>query len=394
MCKLEDLIDKSPLIALKELIDKDDQNGYTCLLQGQVSPTIQNGKTISFTAWNFNVPGTIHSGANPNDIINGWDLLVNQNIPLVSYAKAFYTNSLFSWIFHVSKDNIEVDGDIVINNILEPESLELLRLCFWIIKCKQIIADKDSFETKFGEVVSSIKPQDVSEFKERINRNLTTFGRMMQDIKIPYEKRENCARKLVAELETLRSNVSSYVPEFMLAALTQEAGFEMGFIPRSEREKTCDLLIKKMYNIEVKIFLDNSEEGRRIEDNLEDEMRGTLKRKKAIDDINDSLAKKAEIIFMFLTFSSLSVGFAKYTSGKKMSFPLSEALTHSISLAKQNRSQPEIKQIPIVVFVTWTDIINCNYKISSHMIPYPVKRKNGDELEADPEKLEIKLNID
>lgn len=123
-------------------------------------------------------------------------------------------------------------------------------------------------------------------------------------------------------------------------------------------------------------------------------MNGTLKRKKAIRDINDSLTKKAEIIFMFLTFSSLSVGFAKYTSEKNLSFPLSGALTHSISLAEENRSRSETKQIPVVVFVTWIDMISCNYKISSHMVPYPVKRKNDDELKADPEKLETKLSID
>jgi hypothetical protein len=146
--------------------------------------------------------------------------------------------------------------------------------------------------------------------------------------------------------------------------------------------------------VEVKTFLDNYEEGRRIEDNLKDELEGTLKRDKAIDDINDSLDKKAEIIFMFLTFSSLSIGFAKYTSGKNIDFTLSETVTHCISLAEQNRSQPEIKHIPTVVFVTWIDVTACNYKISSHLVLYPVKKKNDNELEADSEKLEINLNID
>jgi hypothetical protein len=199
---------------------------------------------------------------------------------------------------------------------------------------------------------------------------------------------------LVTELETLRSNISSYVPEFMLAALTEEAGFKVSFISKAEGVKTCDLLVKKSYKVEVKTFLDNCEEGRKIEDNLKDELEGTLKRDKALGDINDSLDKKAEIIFMFLTFSSLSVGFAKYTSGKNMNFILSKAVNQSISLAEQNRSQQEIIQIPIVVFVTWIDITTCNYKISSHMVPYSVKRKNDTDIEADPDRLEIKLNVD
>ena len=180
----------------------------------------------------------------------------------------------------------------------------------------------------------------------------------------------------------------------MLAALTEEAGFKVSFISKAEGVKTCDLLVKKSYKVEVKTFLDNCEEGRKIEDNLKDELEGTLKRDKALGDINDSLDKKAEIIFMFLTFSSLSVGFAKYTSGKNMNFILSKAVNQSISLAEQNRSQQEIIQIPIVVFVTWIDITTCNYKISSHMVPYSVKRKNDTDIEADPDRLEIKLNVD
>jgi hypothetical protein len=393
VCKFEDLIDKSPLVSLKELVDKDDQNGYTQLLQRQVSPLKKDDTTVSFTAWNFNVPGTINSEGKSNDVIHGWEFLLNRNLPLISYTKAFYTTSLFTWLLHDPENNLDVNEDTVINNILEPESLELLRLCFWIYKCSQTIQDKASFESKLDEVVSSIRFQNEVESKKGLNRKLTIFGRLMKDIKIPYGERYLYALELMEELKNFRSNISSYVPEFMLATLTQEAGSEISFIPSSQSEKTCDLLIKKLHKVEVKTFLDSSEEGRKIEDNLEDEMKGTLKRKKAIRDINDSLDKKAGIIFMFLTISSLSVGFAKYTSGKNMNFRLSEALSQSISLAEQNRSQQEIKRVPVIVFVTWIDMITCNYKISSHMVPYPVKRKNG-VLEADPEKLEIQLDID
>jgi len=42
-----------------------------------------------------------------------------------------------------------------ISNVLEPESLELLKLCFWT-KSKQIITDKKSFEIKFIEVRNSL----------------------------------------------------------------------------------------------------------------------------------------------------------------------------------------------------------------------------------------------
>jgi hypothetical protein len=56
-----------------------------------------------------------------------------------------------------------------------------------------------------------------------------------------------------------------------------------------------------------------------------------LKRKKAIGDINDSLLKKSEITFMFLTFSSLAVAFAKYTFETSFSFTLEDALKAAIA---------------------------------------------------------------
>ena len=59
-----------------------------------------------------------------------------------------------------------------ISNVLEPERLELLRLCFWINGSKQIIRDKKSFEIKFIEVRNSLGFQDETEFKEQLYRNL------------------------------------------------------------------------------------------------------------------------------------------------------------------------------------------------------------------------------
>jgi hypothetical protein len=192
VCKLEDLIDKSPFMTLKELINKDDREGYNQFLLESLSPTIRNDKTISFTLWNLNVPGTIYSQANPSDIINGWRFLIDQNLPLRIYAKAFQVTSLLTlWLFYNPKDNVDVEEDTVINNILEPESLEILRLCYWINRCKQATKDRDSFETKLGEVRDTIKFQNKNEFEKQLNHLFTTFGRQGQNTSIPSEKKEN-----------------------------------------------------------------------------------------------------------------------------------------------------------------------------------------------------------
>jgi hypothetical protein len=116
-------------------------------------------------------------------------------------------------------------------------------------------------------------------------------------------------------------------------------------------------------------------------------------RERAVNDINDSLLK-AEIIFLNLTFSSLGLGFGKYTFEKPINFSLSQALNESICLAEQNRLKPPIDHLPVVGVTTLIDAIDCNYRIFLYTIPYHVKRKNNT-IEADPSTacvIDIKFN--
>ena len=50
----------------------------------------------------------------------------------------------------VIKNDVEVDNQIKVSNLLEPELSELVRLFYWINVCRRII-DKESFELKFNE---------------------------------------------------------------------------------------------------------------------------------------------------------------------------------------------------------------------------------------------------
>ena len=166
------------------------------------------------------------------------------------------------------------------------------------------------------------------------------------------------ADELSAELELgpFRSNISSLIPELMLATVIQEAVFAISFITATPEVRSCDLLLES-YNTEVKTFLDTHEEGKKIERNLAKEIVGTLKREKAMDDINDSLSKKAEIILMFFTFSSMAVAFPKYTFEKPINFSLAEVLMKSISLAERNKMNPIVNEIPVVTFTTLIDLL-------------------------------------
>ena len=136
MCKFEDLIDSSPLSQIIQSIERHDNDELAKLIRNSISPQVVDSKSITFTAWNIDVTGTVYSRATPIDIIGGWNFLVNENIPLDVYAKAFYVNSLYKWLEHNPKKNIQVNSDTDISNILEPETSEILRLCYWINRCK------------------------------------------------------------------------------------------------------------------------------------------------------------------------------------------------------------------------------------------------------------------
>ncbi len=389
MCKLDDLIDKSPLSQIIQSIERGDNDELAALLQKSLSPQIIDSKFISYTGWKFDVTGTIYSAATAQEVMEGWKLLINDNIPVDIYANAFYINSLYTWLAHNAKENIQVNEEIDISSTLEPETLEVLRLGYWANRCKQIIIDKESFQNKLIEIKNSLSFQNQMEVKEQLNRRLVDFGRIMKDVMIPFLERELHTNDLLTELEKFRSNVSSVVPELMLAALVHEAGFGVSFISTILGIKTCDLVIES-YKTEVKTFLDIYIESTKVESNLVNEIECTLKREKAVNDINDSLLKKAEIIFLNLTFSSLGLGFGKYTFEKHINFSLSKALNESISLAEQNRLKLLIDYIPVVVFMTLIDAFNCDYKIFFYTIPYPVKSRNN-EVNADPDNLKVSL---
>jgi hypothetical protein len=58
MCKLDDLIDKSPLSQIIQSIDRGDNYELATLLQKSLSPQIIDSKFITYTGWKFDVTGT------------------------------------------------------------------------------------------------------------------------------------------------------------------------------------------------------------------------------------------------------------------------------------------------------------------------------------------------
>jgi hypothetical protein len=61
------------------------------LLQKSLSPQIVDSKFISYTSWKFDVTG--RSAATVNEVLEGWKVLIHENIPVDIYANACYVTS-------------------------------------------------------------------------------------------------------------------------------------------------------------------------------------------------------------------------------------------------------------------------------------------------------------
>jgi hypothetical protein len=171
----------------------------------------------------------------------------------------------------------------------------------------------------------------------------------------------------------------------------KKAGFDVNFIP-STSDKQCDILVNS-FKMEVKTFLDSNDPI--LEGSLRNEILQTLKRDKAVIDIKDALSKKSGIVLIFLSFTSLGLGFLKYTYNRDVNFSLQKALTEAFHLAQHDRTVENVRyveKIPVVTFTTAIDIPNLAYKMFFYTVPYPVKKVN-DNFEPDKDKLKIDLNI-
>lgn len=373
-------------------IESNDKAKISALLQEAMIPQVIDDKTFRLAGYDFDVTGTIYSTASANEVLSGWTLLVEESVPINLYLEAFYISSLDSSFHHLIEKDTRVDHETYISMTMEPVVLELLRLCFWIYRCKGIL-DQNSFAVKFNEVKSNLTFRDFEGFKEGLHRSFRLLGMLMADKSIPEWERTFYEWELMEIVEVggpFRSNVSSYVPEFMLAALMKEASFEISFISTGE-EKRCDLLINS-FKMEVKTFLDTSKEPIKVEQSLSAEILETLKRDKAVKDIRNALTKKADLVLVLLSFTSLGAGVSKYTYDMNIGFSMKSALNESILVAQHNRTSQNMEQIPVVTLTTGIDFHDCIYRMFFCPVPYPLKIDN-DQLEPDIDKLKIDLNI-
>ena len=133
------IIEKSDFLFLMKNSDKITEDIYT--------PKKINDKIVLINGFKIQIPNLIYSSATSDNVIAGWKLLY-KILPLKLYSGVFFLKSVTDHITYIrtrGKIQLKILGDE-----LEPELLELLRLCYWTYECS-IIETNNTFEYKLRD---------------------------------------------------------------------------------------------------------------------------------------------------------------------------------------------------------------------------------------------------
>jgi hypothetical protein len=265
-----------------------------------------------------------------------------------------------------------------------------LRLSFWINKCR--IIPIHSFDVKFKEVKEELALGGNDKLAEGFIKRCRLISKILLNDAIPKWDRDLHKTCFLNELNKFRTTVSSFVSEFMLAAICATEGFEIHFPRPIESEKICDIILN-LLNVEVKTILDRIEFAN-SEETLCKELEEPLKKKKVGDHINDALSKHPDMIFLVLTFTSAGISLSEHTINTENHSSIQKTLNQATMLSHSNsgliNTQKPPKEIPLVIFVTNINASNRIYRVLSLLVSYPIMIIDG-ELKADREKLRINL---
>jgi hypothetical protein len=341
---------------------------------------------ISIIGWEFNVSVCIYSSATSSEVKSGLDFLSSNGINIKTYLNAFLIKSLDD-AFNQERTKTKEYNGTMIDITSEPEVLELLRLCYWMNRCKTRIGN--SFNNKFNELKEQLELGYKEEIATYFAESCRKISKILLDESISYWQRNIHYTHFVNGLNKFRTTVSSFVPEFMFAAISKSEGFDVEFPPKPDYGKICDIILDS-FNVEVKTIFDRIEFSN-TEETLSKELEGTLKKGKVVDSINDALSKHPDIIFLVLTFTSAGISLPIQSQNHQPS--IQQILSQAIALSSSNRAlrkSQQINGIPVVVFATAVGVTNSIYRISALTIRYPVLTINSD-LIADSEKVKINL---
>jgi hypothetical protein len=356
------------------------------IINQSLEPKAIDSAHISFVLMNIDVTKTVFFRASSSEIMEGWNLLKHAGIPLSLYVGIFGLNSVVKQLG--MSDDISmtpIKNTDSVRNDLEPLTLELIRLCYWINRCKTDLTGQ-SFEVKIQELIGRLRFSDEKAIRAVLGTKMVDCGRSMQEKQLEANLRSDRLRNLKESIDFMnfRRNVSSLIPECMCAVLFKEQGYRVEFNQTSDIRKSDFTL--NVSQLEIKTFLDSLTRSNRVRKSLFEEVKTTLKNRKTIRDINEALSQKADAVLLFLTFSSLAIGLAKYTNDN----PIDYTFENSAENLKRLLVEKNISTVPIVIICTIIDTVLCNYRLLSFCLEYPIETDSNGKRKCNKKLLDLR----
>ena len=136
-----EIINCDCLSDIYELIQNNNIIELRTLLKELSLPKIEDDNYISFMGCKFNVMLLIYPESKPNEIISGFHIL-NQYLPIETCTNSLFVRTLGS-LLNQYRNKIEIPNDMIVDNLIEPEIMEILRFCYWVDKCNNIMDKKN-----------------------------------------------------------------------------------------------------------------------------------------------------------------------------------------------------------------------------------------------------------
>jgi hypothetical protein len=327
-------------------------------------------EAIMLGGWKFNVSRVIYASATVNEILEGWNNLLRENIPVDILFLCLYIRTI-------------LDRDKPESIRQQPEPVVLLKLCYWYHRCLKMHINI-AFHNKIAEITDEFGLSAQAEkfalpIRANFGNDTKRYLEELQPILFAIAKRK-APRGFTDMLYGIRHSVWRLKSEYLFYSLADEAGFTISIIKNKTLQKTPDLLLNTI-PAEIKTIIDKMEYQEKIENSILEEILASFNRNKIFKKINEGLSQGGKIIILDATVISLGYIVSYYASTRRVTLGIQKAIKDSIDFANSNSEG----YVPILIFAESIDH-DCNFRLSALMIPCPViKGANG--LQVDLSKL-------
>jgi hypothetical protein len=189
-------------------------------------------EVIMLGGWKFNVSRMIYANATVNEILEGWNNLLRENIPVDILFLCLLIRTVFD------RDKPESKGQ-------QPELVALLKLCYWYDRCLKMHSNI-AFHNKIAEITDEFGlSTQTKKFGLPIRAN---FGndtkRYLKELPILLAIAKRKAPPGFTDmLWGIRHSVWRFKTEYLFYSLADEACFTISIIKNNNLQKTPDLLL-------------------------------------------------------------------------------------------------------------------------------------------------------